>query len=103
MPRKARMVAAGALHHIIERGIEREKIFWDDADRDSLVNCSGKVLIETHVNKSIPVPQPETLSRQEKKKKCKEVLTELENDEAVIKLFENLTFHLKVGNFLNIK
>ena len=43
MPRKAGMVAAGALHHIIARGIER----------DSLVNCSGKVLIETYVNKSI--------------------------------------------------
>ena len=56
MPRKAGMVAAGALHHIIARGIEREKIFWDDTDRDSLVNCLGKVLIETHVNKSIPVP-----------------------------------------------
>ena len=62
MPRKARMVAADALHHIIARGIEREKIFWDDADCDSFVNRLGKVLIETHVNKSIPVPQPETRS-----------------------------------------
>ena len=42
------MAAAGALHHIIARGIELEKIFWDDVDRDSLVNCLGKVLIETH-------------------------------------------------------
>ncbi len=41
------MVAAGALHHIIARGIEREKIFWDDADCDSFVNRLGKVLIET--------------------------------------------------------
>lgn len=35
MPRKARIYAAGALHHIIVRGIERRKIFWDDEDRDS--------------------------------------------------------------------
>ena len=46
------MAAAGALHHIIARGIEREKIFWDDSDCDSFVNRSGKVLTETHVNKS---------------------------------------------------
>ena len=47
------MAAAGALHHIISRVIEREKIFWDDADCDSFVNRLGKVLIETHYNKSI--------------------------------------------------
>ena len=56
------MASAGALHHIIARGIEREKIFWDDADCDSLVNCLSKVLTETHVNKSIPVPRTETRS-----------------------------------------
>ena len=60
MPRKAGMAAAGALHHIIARGIERRKIFWDDTDWDSFVNRLGKELTETHVNKSIPVPQPET-------------------------------------------
>jgi REP-associated tyrosine transposase len=37
MPRKARIDAAGALHHIIIRGIERWKIFWDNEDRDSFV------------------------------------------------------------------
>ncbi len=51
MPRKARIDAAGALHHhIIVRGIERRKIFWDDADRDSFVNRLGQVLIETHTD-----------------------------------------------------
>ena len=50
MPRKARIDAAGALHHIIVRGIERRKIFWDNADRDSFVNRLGKVLIETHTD-----------------------------------------------------
>jgi len=47
MPRKARIDAPGALHHIIVRGIERRKIFWDDADRDSFVARLGRVLIET--------------------------------------------------------
>lgn len=50
MPRKARIDAAGALHHIIVRGIEHQKIFLDDADRDSFVNRLGKVLIETHTD-----------------------------------------------------
>ncbi|MBW2662743.1 MAG: hypothetical protein JRD93_12315 [Deltaproteobacteria bacterium] len=34
MPRKARIDAPGALHHIICRGIERRRIFYDNADRD---------------------------------------------------------------------
>ena len=50
MLRKARIDAAGALHHIIVRGIERRKIFWDDKDRDSFVNRFGRVLIETHTD-----------------------------------------------------
>jgi len=41
MLRKVRIDAAGALHHIIARGIERRKIFWDDANRDSFVNRLG--------------------------------------------------------------
>ena len=50
MPRKARIDDAGALHHIIVRGIERRKIFWDDADRDCLVKRLGQVLNETHTD-----------------------------------------------------
>jgi hypothetical protein len=37
MPRKARLDAPGALHHIIARGIERRKIFRDDKDRDDFL------------------------------------------------------------------
>ena len=48
MPRKARIDAACALHHNIVLGIERRKIFWDDADRDSFVKRLGQVLNETH-------------------------------------------------------
>jgi putative transposase len=37
MPRKARIDAPGALHHIIIRGIERKAIFKGNADRDNFV------------------------------------------------------------------
>ena len=47
MPRKARIDAPGALHHIICRGIERRRIFQDDTDRDNFVDRLGKILIET--------------------------------------------------------
>jgi REP element-mobilizing transposase RayT len=48
MPRKARIDAPGALHHIICRGIENTKIFRDDTDRDSFVERLGRVISETH-------------------------------------------------------
>jgi len=38
MPRSARIDAPGVLHHIIGRGIERRRIFLDDADRDDFLN-----------------------------------------------------------------
>ena len=47
MPRKARIDASGALHHIICRGIERRKIFADDADRDNFLDRLGIILKET--------------------------------------------------------
>ena len=33
MPRQARLDAPGVLQHIMARGIERRKIFWDNKDR----------------------------------------------------------------------
>jgi REP element-mobilizing transposase RayT len=44
MPRKGRLDAPGALHHIIVRGIERRKIFRDDGDRDNFLNRLGGIL-----------------------------------------------------------
>ena len=38
MPRKARIDATGALHHIIIRGIEGRKIFRDDSDRENFLD-----------------------------------------------------------------
>ena len=47
MPRQARIDAPGALHHIICRGIERRKIFFDDHDRNSFLTRLGTVLLKT--------------------------------------------------------
>ena len=47
MPRKARIDAPGALHHIIVRGIERKDIFRDSLDYSNLLNRIETVLAET--------------------------------------------------------
>jgi len=47
MPRKARIDAPGALHHLIMRGIERRKIFQDDQDRDQFLDRLRNILTET--------------------------------------------------------
>jgi len=45
MPRQARLDAAGVLHHVMARGIERGLIYRDDRDREEfLKRCSGLVL-----------------------------------------------------------
>ena len=45
MPRKSRIDAPGALHHIIARGIARGKIFKDDQDRRSFLDRLGAILV----------------------------------------------------------
>jgi len=47
MPRKARIDAVGALHHIIVRGIERQAIFKDRRDRQNFLSRLGTILSET--------------------------------------------------------
>ena len=47
MPRRARLDAPGALQHIIVRGIERQRIFRDDEDRNALLTRFGRVLTES--------------------------------------------------------
>jgi REP element-mobilizing transposase RayT len=47
MPRKTRIDAPGALHHIICRGIERKRIFRDDKDRDSFLGRLGNILVDS--------------------------------------------------------
>ena len=47
MPRKARIDAPGAVHHIICRGIEGRDIFFDDTDRDRFVERLGRIVSES--------------------------------------------------------
>jgi hypothetical protein len=47
MPRKSRIDAAGALHHIMVRGIERGTVFRNDKDRDQFLDRLGEILHET--------------------------------------------------------
>jgi len=50
MPRKARIDAPGALHHIIIRGIERKAVFKDLADRDNFIGRLGRIITETDIS-----------------------------------------------------
>ena len=50
MPRKARIDAPGALHHVIVRGIERRKIFRSDYDRENFLNRLAKLIPEPHTD-----------------------------------------------------
>jgi hypothetical protein len=47
MPRKSRIDAAGALNHIIARGIDRCKIFQDPSDKLNFLERLGDVLKST--------------------------------------------------------
>lgn len=47
MPRKARIDAPGALHHIIVRGIDRRNIFLDDTDREDFLDRISAIMDDT--------------------------------------------------------
>ena len=47
MPRQARLDAPGVLQHVMARGIERRKIFWDDKDRTLFLERFAVILEET--------------------------------------------------------
>jgi REP-associated tyrosine transposase len=47
MPRKARIDAPGALHHVIARGIARKKVFADDLDRDFFLERLAMIVRES--------------------------------------------------------
>ena len=46
MPRGPRLDAPRVLHHVMARGIERRKIFIEEADYQDFVDRQGKVLVE---------------------------------------------------------
>jgi putative transposase len=47
MPRRSRIDAAGALHHIMVRGIERGEVFRNDTDRNHFLERLGEILQTT--------------------------------------------------------
>jgi REP-associated tyrosine transposase len=47
MPRRSRIDAPGALHHIIVRGIDRKNIFKDDADKDNFLRRLKDILTDS--------------------------------------------------------
>jgi putative transposase len=47
MPRKSRIDAPGALHHIMVRGIDHQDIFFDQKDYSAFMDRLGDLLIET--------------------------------------------------------
>ncbi len=47
MPRKARIDAPGAVHHVIGRGINRQEIFSDKKDYKSFIERFGALVVET--------------------------------------------------------
>ena len=50
MPRKARIDAPGALHHIIIRGIEKKAIFRDVVDRKDFLKRLRTILLDTETS-----------------------------------------------------
>jgi REP element-mobilizing transposase RayT len=47
MPRKSRIDAAGALHHVMVKGIEKGTVFRSDTDRNDFLERLGEILRET--------------------------------------------------------
>ena len=47
MPRKSRIDAAGALHHVIAREIDRGKIFQDPTDKRNFIDRLAEILKST--------------------------------------------------------
>ena len=47
MPRKSRIDAAGTLHHVIARGIDRGKIFQNPTDKGNFIERLEKIINDT--------------------------------------------------------
>lgn len=47
MPRRSRIDAPGAVHHVMARGIEKKNIFHDDVDREKFLDRFGKIIEST--------------------------------------------------------
>jgi putative transposase len=75
MARRRRVLAGGETHHVIQRGIDRMAIFFEDADRRLYLNWLGEaarargvllhayVLMSNHVHLLLTAPDAVSLSR----------------------------------------
>ena len=45
MPRKARIIIPGSVHHVMARGLDGETIFRDDQDREKLLQIIGRYFV----------------------------------------------------------
>jgi len=61
MPRKPRLDAPGILQHVIARGIERGKIFFDDKDYQFFKDRLGKLILQTQMDCFAGVLLPENI------------------------------------------
>jgi hypothetical protein len=59
MPRKSRIDAPGALHHVIARGIKRENIFFDETDKNNFLNRLSALLKDSIIK--CMLGQPSTI------------------------------------------
>jgi putative transposase len=48
MPHNARIDAAGTIHRVMERWIDRSVVFRNNSDRDDLLRCLSTIVRETH-------------------------------------------------------
>jgi len=53
MPRKTRIDAPGALHHVIARGIERKSIFRDNKDQNDSLERLRDITAGTETDKML--------------------------------------------------
>ena len=51
MPRKSRIDVAGALHHVIARGIDRSKIFQDPTDKRNFIDRLADIIKATETRR----------------------------------------------------
>jgi len=58
MPRKSRIDAAGALHHIIARGIDRCEIFRDNTDRKNFLKGEFRQAVQEKLLSTIELFAP---------------------------------------------
>jgi REP element-mobilizing transposase RayT len=50
MPRKSRIDAPGALHHVVARGIDRGKIFQDPVDKRNFIERLAEIIKGTETS-----------------------------------------------------